>query len=111
MTLAVTEAGSYLDLDGEGAEGYENLGNGKLRVTLPVGLLIKSVSIPLLENAVREADGYVAITIESDPGRSYTPSVGQGTLNIPVRDNDTPSTVTISAPDEHHRGRSSCPTR
>ena len=104
VTLAVTEAGSYLDLDGEGAEGYENLGNGKLRVTLPVGLLIKSVSIPLLENAVREADGSVAITIESDPGRSYTPSVGQGTLTIPVRDNDTPSTVTISAPDSITEG-------
>ena len=104
VTLAVTEAGSYLDLDGEGAEGYENLGNGKLRVTLPVGLLIKSVSIPLLENAVREADGSVTITIEPDPGRSYTPSVGQGTLNIPVRDNDTPSTVTISAPDSITEG-------
>ena len=104
VTLAVTEAGSYLDLDGEGAEGYENLGNGKLRVTLPVGLLIKSVSIPLLENDVREADGSVAITIEPDPERSYTPSVGFSELNIPVRDNDTPSTVTISAPDSITEG-------
>ena len=104
VTLAVTEAGSYLDLDGEGAEGYENLGNGKLRVTLPVGLLIKSVSIPLLENAVREADGSVTITIEPDPGRSYTPSVGFSELNIPVRDNDTPSTVSISAPDSITEG-------
>ena len=104
MTLAVTEAGSYLDLDGEGAEGYENLGNGKLRVTLPVGLLIKSVSIPLLENAVREADGSVTITIEPDPDRSYTPSVGFSEITIPVRDNDTPSTVTISAPDSITEG-------
>ncbi len=76
VTLAVTEVGSYLDLDGEGAEGYEDLGNGKLRVTLPVGLLIESVSIPLVENALREADGSVTITMEPDPGRSYTPSVG-----------------------------------
>ena len=104
VTLAVTEAGSYLDLDGEEAEGYENLGNGKLRVTLPVGLLIKSVSIPLLENAVREADGYVAITIESDPGRSYTPSVGQGTLTIPVKDNDTPPRVSLSEADDLTEG-------
>ena len=104
VTLAVTEAGSYLDLDGEGAEGYENLGNGKLRVTLPVGLLIKSVSIPLLENAVREADGSVTITIEPDPDRSYTPSVGFSEITIPIKDNDTPSTVTISAPDSITEG-------
>ena len=104
VTLAVTEVGSYLDLDGEGAEGYEDLGNGKLRVTLPVGLPIKSVSIPLLENAVREADGSVTITLESDPGRSYTPSVGQGMLTIPVKDNDTPSTVSLSAVDDLTEG-------
>ncbi len=104
VTLAVTEAGSYLDMDGEGAEGYENLGNGKLRVTLPVGLLIKSVSIPLLENAVREADGSVAINIEPDPGRSYAPSVGQGTLTIPVKDNDTPPRVSLSEADDLTEG-------
>ena len=104
VTLAVTEVGSYLDLDGEGAEGYEDLGNGKLRVTLPVGQLIESVSIPLLENAAREADGSVTITIEPDPGGSYTPSVGQSTLTIPVKDNDTPSTVSISAPDSITEG-------
>ena len=104
VTLAVTEAGSYLDLDGEGAEGYEDLGNGKLRVTLPVGLLIKSVSIPLVENDVREADGSVTITIEPDPDRSYTPSVGFSEITIPVRDNDTPSTVSLSAPDSITEG-------
>ena len=104
VTLAVTEVGSYLDLDGEGAEGYEDLGNGKLRVTLPVGLLIESVSIPLVENALREADGSVTITMEPDPGGSYTPRVGQGTLTVPVKDNDTPSTVSISAPDSITEG-------
>ena len=104
VTLAVTEAGSYLDLDGEGAEGYENLGNGKLRVTLPVGLLIKNVFIPLRENDVMEADGSVIITIEPDPERSYTPNVGFSELTIPIKDNDTPSTVTISAPDSITEG-------
>ena len=104
VTLAVTEVGSYLDLDGEGAEGYEDLGNGKLRVTLPVGQLIESVSIPLLKNAVREADGSVTITIGPDPGRSYTPSVGRGTLTIPVKDNDTPPTVSLSAADDLTEG-------
>ena len=48
VTLAVTEVGSYLDLDGERARGYENLGNGKLRVTLPVDLSFQNVSIPLV---------------------------------------------------------------
>ena len=106
VTLAVTEVGSYLDLDGEGADGYEDLGNGKLRVTLPVGLLIKSVSIPLLENDVREADGSVTITVEADPENSYIPRVGFGALTIPIKDNDTPSTVTvtISAPDSIAEG-------
>ena len=104
VTLAVTEVGSYLDLDGEGARGYEDLGNGKLRVTLPVGQLIESVSIPLLENAVMEADGSVIITIESDLGRSYTPSADAGTVTVPVKDNDTPSTVSISAPDSITEG-------
>ena len=97
VTLAVTEVGSYLDLDGEGARGYEDLGNGKLRVTLPVGQLIESVSIPLLENAVMEDDGSVIITIESDLGRSYTPSADAGTVTIPVKDNDAPPTVSHSA--------------
>ena len=104
VTLGVTEVGSYLDLDGERARGYENLGNGKLRVTLPVGSYFKNVAVPLLENDVREADGSVTITIESDPGRSYTPSVGQGTLTIPVKDNDTPPTVSIFAPDSITEG-------
>ena len=88
----------------KGRAGYENLGNGKLRVTLPVGSYFKNVAIPLLENDVREADGSVTITVEPDPGRSYTPSVGQGTLTIPVKDNDSPSTVSISAPDSITEG-------
>ena len=104
VTLAVTEGASYLDLDGEGAEGYEDLGNGKLRVTLPVGQLIESVSIPLLENAVREADGSVTIIIEPDPTGSYAPSLFQGTLTIPVKDNDTPPTVSLSAADNLTEG-------
>ena len=104
VTLAVTEVGSYLDLDGEGAEGYENLGNGKLRVTLPVDRAFENVIIPLMENAVREADGSVTITIEPDPDGSYTPSVGFSELTVPVKDNDTPSTVSISAPDSITEG-------
>ena len=104
VTLAVTEVGSYLDLNGESARGYEDLGNGKLRVTLPVGSYFENVVIPLLENGVREADGSVTITVEADPGRNYTPSVGQGTVTIPVKDNDAPSTVSISEPDDLTEG-------
>ena len=51
-----------------------------------------------------EADGSVAITIEPDPERSYTPRAGFSALNIPVKDNDTPSTVSISAPDSVTEG-------
>ena len=104
VTLAVTEVGSYLDLDGEGARGYEDLGNGKLRVTLPVDRAFQNVTIPLMENDAREADGSVTITIEPDPDGSYTPSVGFSEITIPVRDNDTPSTVSISAPDSITEG-------
>ena len=104
VTLGVTEVGSYLDLDGAGAFGYENLGNGKLRVTLPVGSYFKNVAIPLLENGVKEADGSVTITVEADPENSYIPRVGFGTLTIPVKDNDTPSTVSISEPDDLTEG-------
>ena len=104
VTLSVTEVGSYLDLDGEGARGYEDLGNGQLLVTLPVDRGFQNMNIPLLENDVMEADGSVTITVEPDPDRSYTPSVGFSELNIPVRDNDTPSTVSISAPDSITEG-------
>ena len=104
VTLSVTEVGSYLDLDGTGASGYEDLGNGKLRVTLPVDRAFENVIIPLMENDVGEADGSVTITIEPDPERSYTPSVGFSELTVPVRDNDTPSTVSISAPDSITEG-------
>ena len=104
VTLAVTEVGSYLDLDGDGAWGYENLGNGKLLVTLPVDLSFLNVIIPLVENDVREADGSVTITIEPDPERSYTPSVQLGELTVPVKDNDTPSTVSLSAADNLTEG-------
>ena len=104
VTLAVTEVGSYLDLDGDGAWGYENLGNGKLLVTLLVDLSFQNVIIPLVENDVREADGSVTITIEPDPERSYTPSVQLGELTVPVKDNDTPSTVSLSAADNLTEG-------
>ena len=104
VILAVAEVGSYLDLDGEGARGYEYLGNGQLRVTLPVGSYFQNLNIPLLENDVMEADGSVVITIEPDPERSYTPRAGFSALNIPVKDNDTPSTVSISAPDSITEG-------
>ena len=104
VTLSVTEVGSYLDLDGEEASGYQDLGNGQLRVTLPVDRAFENVIIPLMENDVGEADGSVTITIEPDPDRSYTPSVGFSELTVPVRDNDTPSTVSISAPDSITEG-------
>ena len=104
VTLAVTEVGSYLDLDGAGAWGYENLGNGKLRVTVPVGSSFQNVVIPLLENDVKEADGSVTITVEPDPGLSYIPRPGFGAITVPVKDNDTPSTVSISAPDDLTEG-------
>ena len=104
VTLSVTEVGSYLDLDGAGASGYQDLGNGKLRVILPEDRAFQNVIIPLMENDVGEADGSVTITIEPDPERSYTPSVGFSELTIPIKDNDTPSTVTISAPDSITEG-------
>ena len=104
VTLAVTEVGSYLDLDGAGAWGYENLGNGKLQVTVPVGSSFQNVVIPLLENDVKEADGSVTITVEPDPGMSYIPTPGFGAITVPVKDNDTPSTVSISAPDDLTEG-------
>ena len=96
VTLSVTEVGSYLDLDGEGAEGYQDLGNGKLQVTIPAGQLIKDVSIPLLDNAAMEADGLVTITVQEDADRNYIPSASLNTRTIPVKDNDSPSTVSIS---------------
>ncbi len=104
VTLAVTEVGSYLDLDGAGAWGYENLGNGELQVTVPVGSSFQNVVIPLLENDVKEADGSVTITVEPDPGLSYIPTPGFGAITVPVKDNDTPSTVSISAPDDLTEG-------
>ena len=96
VTLSVTEVGSYLDLDGEGAEGYQDLGNGKLQVTIPTGKLFKNLSIPLLDNAAREADGSVTITVQEDPDRNYTPAASLNTRTITVKDNDSPSTVSIA---------------
>ena len=46
VTLAVTEVGSYLDLDGDGAWGYENLGNGKLLVTRAGGSVLPKCGHP-----------------------------------------------------------------
>ena len=96
LTLSVTEVGSYLDLDGEGAEGYQDLGNGKLQVTIPTGQLLKNLSMPLLDNAAMEADGSVTITVQEDPDRNYTPAASLNTRTITVKDNDSPSTVSIS---------------
>ena len=96
VTLSVTEVGSYLDLDGEGAEGYQDLGNGTLQVTIPTGKLFKNLSIPLLDNAAREADGSVTITVQENPDRNYTPAASLNTRTITVKDNDSPSTVSIA---------------
>ena len=96
VTLVVTEVGSYLDIDGAGASGYDDLGNGRLRVTVPANQSIRNVSIPLADNAVQGADGSVTITVENDAGRRYTPSATRNTATIPVKDNDSPSTVSIA---------------
>ena len=104
VTLSVTEVGSYLDLDGEGAKGYQDLGNGKLQVTIPAGQLIKDVSIPLLDNATKGNDGSVTVTVDADPDRNYTPAASLNTLTIPVKDNDTPPTVSLSAADDLTEG-------
>ena len=96
VTLVVTEVGSYLDIDGAGASGYDDLGNGRLRVTVPANQSIGNVSIPLADNAVQGADGSVTITVEMDAGRHYTPSATRNTATIPVKDNDSPSTVSIA---------------
>ena len=96
VTLSVTEVGSYLDLDGAGAAGYEVLQNGNLQVTIPTEQYFEQVSIPLVDNAAMEADGSVTVTVLEDPGRSYTPAASFNRRTIPVKDNDAASTVSIS---------------
>ena len=96
VTLSVTEVGSYLDLDGEGAEGYQDLGNGKIQVTIPAEHLIQEVTIPLADNAVKQADGSVTFSVDADADRNYTLAERLHTRTIPVKDNDSTSTVTIS---------------
>ena len=96
VTLSVTEVGSYLDLDGEGAEGYQDLGNGKIQVTIPAEHLIQEVTIPLADNAVKQADGSVTVSVDADADRNYTLAERLHTRTIPVKDNDSTSTATIS---------------
>ena len=104
VTLSVTEAGNYLDLDGEGAEGYRDLGNGKIQVTIPAEHLIQEVTIPLADDAVKGTDGSVTVSVDADADRNYTPSARLNSRTIPVKDNDAPSTVSISAPDSITEG-------
>ena len=96
VTLSVTEVGSYLDLDGAGAEGYQVLQNGNLQVTIPADGRFRQVSMPLADNAAAGAAGSVTVTVLEDPGRSYTPASGLDTRTIAVSDNDAASEVSIS---------------
>ena len=96
IDLSVTQVGNYLDLDGAGAEGYEDLGDGKLRVTIPRRNLLVDLSIPLLDNDAVETDGSVTVTVLADPDRSYIPASGYSSRTITVKDNDAPSTVSIA---------------
>ena len=96
VTLSITEMGSYLDLGGAGAEGYQDLGDGNLQVTIPAPRFFQQLSIPLLDNATMDTDGSVTITVLEDPDRNYTPAASFNTRTILVKDNDAPSTVSIS---------------
>ena len=96
VTLSITETGSYLDLGGAGAEGYQDLGDGNLQVTIPAPRFFQQLSIPLLDNATMDTDGSVTITVLEDPDRNYTPAASFNSRTILVKDNDAPSTVSIS---------------
>ena len=105
VIMSVTEeATNYLDLDGEGAIGYEHLGNGRIRATKGYFVYAR-ITIPLRDDAVLGADGAVTITVEPDPALSYRPGP-KPTITVQVRDNDSPSTVSISGPEEVTEGAS-----
>ena len=96
VILTVTAGANYLDLDGELARNYENLGNGKLRAILPLNRFFANLTIPVVDNSVRDADGFVTVIIEPDPSMSYIPNPDRRTVTIPVKDNDTPPSVFLS---------------
>ena len=50
----------------------------------------------MLDNATKGNDGSVTVTVDADPDRHYIPSARLNTRTIPVKDNDSPSTVSIS---------------
>ena len=96
VMLSVTQGSSHLDLDSAGAFGYQNLGNGKLEVTIDTGQFTQGLFIPLMDNDTIGVDGSVNITLDEDPDRNYTPVSSANMATIPVKDNDAASTVTIS---------------
>ena len=104
VTLGVTEEGDYLDLDGSSAYGFVDLGNGKLRIDIRAGRLFKNVIIPLRDDGIIGADGSVILTIQVDPEGDYGIIPSRSNVNIPIKDNDAPSTVTMSAPAEVTEG-------
>ena len=104
VTLGVTQEGDYLDLDGSRASGFVDMGNGKLRIDIPAGRLFENVTIPLLNDDQKGADGSVVLTIQVDPEGDYGIIPSRSNVNIPIKDNDAPSTVTMSGPAEVTEG-------
>ena len=104
VTLGVTQEGDYLDLDGSRADGFVDMGNGKLRIDIPAGRLFENVTIPLLNDDQKGADGSVVLTIQVDPEGDYGIIPSRSNVNIPIKDNDAPSTVTMSGPAEVTEG-------
>ena len=98
VTLGVAEEGNYLDLDGSGAYGFVDLGTGELRIDIPAGRHFANVAIPLLDDDLEGADGSASLSIQADPEGDYDINSSRREVNVPIKDNDAPSTVTLSAP-------------
>ena len=104
VSIGITDPSGWLDLDSLESYGYVVEGDGTLRVDFGAGTRYVLISIPIVEDDEVGADGSVTVAILPDEDGQYTASPSRRSITVPIKDDDSPLTVTLNAPAEVHEG-------
>ena len=101
VNAELTTVGDYLDIDGAGEnKGYEletDGADGRIELTFPPGVLIKTILVPTVENDVEEDDGSITFEVLEAPGSHYSPDADSAVATAPIADDDFPPPLAIYA--------------
>ena len=104
VSLGITDPAGLLDLGSPRSDGYVVEADGTLRLDFDAGVRFAEISIPILDDDEAGHDGSVTVAILPDEDGQYTATPTRRSVTVPIKDDDSPLTVTLSAPAEVHEG-------